>query len=449
MKFPQLLCLLALGAPAAWAGPETNALRLDPAVMNRYAEELRTNAPSLLAAQARTVAARSGTDAVRTWADPEVSLGVMMAPSMMRRDDGDLVYGVSQKLPLFGQPAAARAVAAAETLSAETRIDYQFQLLRLQLVQRLIQTALFDQQVGLTREEGRWLEALLRVAEERFKAGNGDASEILRLQNELDLLRAKEAGEQALAKQSRQELDRLLARDASGAWPELRLPEPGPLVRFNDRLRHLTLRNEARLKVLRREAEVGEARANVARRAARPEVTVFGEMRQYSGSGEIREGMIGVGLTLPWFNRRGYRADVSRARAEAEAARHDLEDYERYVPVEAERVATLADNARREAVALRDRVVPRSAELVELLRQRWTSGEAELSQLLAARREWIANRRMLDAAIAEQWRMLAEITLCCGLADLEALDQLDDQEAGAGFQIPEAGSTNSPSRQTP
>ena len=241
----------------------------------------------------------------------------------------------------------------------------------------------------------------------------------------------------------------MLARDAAEDWPELRLPELGPMVRFNERLRHLTLRNEARLKVLRREAEVGEARANVARRAAKPEVTVFGEMRQYSGSGEIREGMIGVGLTLPWFNRRGYRADVSRARAEAEAARHELEDYERYVPVEAERVATLADNARREAVALRDRVVPRSAELVELLRQRWTSGEADLAQLLTARREWIVNRRMLDAAIAEQWRMLAEITLCCGLADLEALDQLDDQEAGAGFQIPDAGSTNSPSRQTP
>ena len=47
---------------------------------------------------------------------------------------------------------------------------------------------------------------------------------------------------------------------------------------------------------------------------------------------------------------------------------------------------------------------------------------------------------MLANATAEQWQMLAEITLCCGLADLEALEALNDPVPDAGFQKPDVGS---------
>ena len=46
--------------------------------------------------------------AVRTWENPTAKFGVMGADREKRADDGDLVYGVKQKLPLFGKPQAAR-----------------------------------------------------------------------------------------------------------------------------------------------------------------------------------------------------------------------------------------------------------------------------------------------------------------------------------------------------
>lgn len=448
MKTKCLLSLLALGWQAALAATDPAAIHLTPSVMNGFADELRTNAPSLHAAESRAAAARANTDAVRTWADTEVSLGGMVAADPMRRDEGDLIYGVAQKLPLFGQPRAARTAAEAAARTAQAGADYQFQLLRLELVQQLLKKAVLDHHAELAADDLGWQESLIRISEERYKSGLGTSADVLRLRNEHDRLAADLANRIDLARQAGRELSRLLGRDPQVAWPVLHLPELGPEIHFNDRLRQLTLRNEARLKVLRREADGSEARVDVVRRAARPEVKLFGELRQYSGSGELRQGMVGIGLSIPWFNRGHYKADLSRARAEAEAARYDVEDYERIVPVEAERVATLANNARREAFALRERIIPRTDELITVLRRNWTAGEADLLPLLTARREWIDNQRLLAEATAEQWRMLAEITLCCGLADLEALELLAPLNSDAASPKPDAGS-ETPSRKIP
>ena len=41
-------------------------------------------------------------------------LGGMVADKEMRAEDGDILYGVEQKLPLFGRPGLARKVAQAD-----------------------------------------------------------------------------------------------------------------------------------------------------------------------------------------------------------------------------------------------------------------------------------------------------------------------------------------------
>ena len=101
--------------------------------MNQLAEEMRTNHPALLAADSRTNAAAAGLAAVRTWEDPMIQVGGMAAEETMRAEDGDILYGVEQKLPLFGKPAAARRVARAELGVEMANADYQFQILKSEL----------------------------------------------------------------------------------------------------------------------------------------------------------------------------------------------------------------------------------------------------------------------------------------------------------------------------
>src|SRR5690349_2995793 len=78
----------------------TNAVLISPRFIDALAEEARTNHPSLRAADARADAAVWNAAAVRTWEDPMAKFGVMGAERERRADDGDLIYGVEQKLPL-------------------------------------------------------------------------------------------------------------------------------------------------------------------------------------------------------------------------------------------------------------------------------------------------------------------------------------------------------------
>src|SRR4051794_41070446 len=84
----------------------TNAVRITPAFLTELSEELRTNKPAVHAVRWRANAAAANARTVRTWEDPMAKIGGMGARTEMRADDGDLIYGVEQKLPLFGKPKA-------------------------------------------------------------------------------------------------------------------------------------------------------------------------------------------------------------------------------------------------------------------------------------------------------------------------------------------------------
>src|SRR2546422_346762 len=89
----------------------TNILQLTPSLINELADEMRQKNPALLAVRARTNAAAASLSAIRSWEDPTARLGGVIAREEFRASDGDLVYGVDQKLPLFGKPKLARRVA--------------------------------------------------------------------------------------------------------------------------------------------------------------------------------------------------------------------------------------------------------------------------------------------------------------------------------------------------
>src|SRR5205085_4437374 len=108
--------VLAQAQPAGQASvrSETNILQLTPALLNDFADEMRAKHPALLAARARTDAAAAGLSAIRSWEDPMARVGGVAARETFRASDGDIIYGVDQKLPLFGKPRLARRVARAE-----------------------------------------------------------------------------------------------------------------------------------------------------------------------------------------------------------------------------------------------------------------------------------------------------------------------------------------------
>jgi len=69
----------------------------------------------------------------------------------------------------------------------------------------------------------------------------------------------------------------------------------------------------------------------------------------------------------------------------------------------------------------RDEIIPRSESALESARSGWEANRTTFRDVTEARRMWLEGRSRYARAVAEQYEMLSELVLCCGLGNLEAL----------------------------
>jgi outer membrane protein, heavy metal efflux system len=421
------------GAPAS-PPSATNVIQLTSVYINQLAEEMRGRHPAMQAAWARTNAAAAGVRAVRTWDDPMVQLGGMAAREEMRADEGDIMYGFEQKLPLFSKPKFARSVVRAELWTEMANADYQFQVLRRELAKAAFRTALTDEVVVIGQQDLAWLETMTRTMEGKYRAGEATLVETLLLQNERSKRATQFETDRDRLTHERVSLNRMLNRDLLSPWPTLELPTlAGPVV-YGSRLTDFALKYEPRMEMLRRQIKQAEATVALTRRQRLPDVNAGLEARNYSGDGSFRQGVLLFSMPIPWVNSGKYREDVNRDEAKLRAAESDLQDYELSVREEVHQLTVKIDAARREALLYRDQIIPRSQSALESARSGWEANRNTFRDVLDARRMLLEGRLMQARAISEQYQMLSELVLCCGLGDLEALSMIGAQ--------PEARSEN-------
>jgi outer membrane protein TolC len=101
-----------------------------------------------------------------------------------------------------------------------------------------------------------------------------------------------------------------------------------------------------------------------------------------------------------------------------------LADYELGVQEEVHQLLTRIASARREALVYRDDVIPRSESALRSAQSGWEANQNSMRDVLEARRMLLEARLMESRAITEQYQMLSELVLCCGLGDLQALQML-------------------------
>lgn len=417
--------LAGAGANIIAAAAPGNIVRLTSSEVNQLVEILRTNNPALRAQDARVRASGHATQGVRTWNDPMLAFGGVLsdgARGPMLREEGDLVYELEQPLPLFGKPTSARLIAQRETEAEVSRASMEFQNLRRDLAQALFALALQEESIGIAEEDLLWLQTMSRLTEERYRAGTSTQVETLRMQNEQARRADALLTEKRRRDQTKVTINRLLHRPSDRPLPEYRLPEVAGAIPLSSNLLALAVRNEPRLRVLAAETKTLEAQTAATRKARLPDVAGFIEGRQFSGDGGFREATLGVKLSLPWFNAGKYRSDLARDRARVEASRLEAENLARLVQEEIHQLVVEIDAARREALLYQNEIIPRSALALESAHAGWIANRGMFNDVMESRRALLEARLMRTRAIAEQHRALAELILCCGLGDLEALD---------------------------
>jgi outer membrane protein TolC len=384
----------------------------------------------LKAAGARTTAAAANVASIRQWEDPKASLGYMAARTANRADDGDVIYGVEQKLPLFKKPESARLVAQSGQAIAEATVEYQFQRLRADLTRAVLRTALAEREQQLTREDQAWLDAWTATLEEMNRNGRASSTDLLRLNSD----RSKRAAQLVTIEHDlahdRVTLNRLLNRPPESSWATLELPELAAPVPDTEVLLQAALQSEPRLRVMQREVEQASAVVNATRRQRMPDASVGLEGRSYSGNGSFRSATVLFSVSLPWGNGAKYRADLEREQQRQQAAELEISDYTLTLREDIHRLVTAIDAARREALLYRDEILPRAQQTLATTRAMWESERSPLRDVFDTRRAIVDAQLAYARAVTNQYNAMAELALLCGLPSLEALEHLTGGSAG-------------------
>ena len=410
--------------PTAGDAAGARRVQITAAFLNQLSEEARTNHPSLRAARARVDASVANTQSVRVWEDPRFEFGGMLAEERMRSEEGDLLYGVEQMLPLFGKPRAGRRMAEAGAATAAATADAEFQQLRRDIAMAALRTALAHRTVEIGAQDLAWVETQVEVVQRRYETGDATQFDVLRLQNERATRETRLQTDREQLRQEHVNLNRMLNRPLDSPWAILDLPEVAGPVAYSSKLVELAVRYEPELIVHREEIREAEAAVEVARRERYPDIALSGELRQYSGSGEARQGMVALSLNIPWGNRGRYRAAIRREQENVKAAQLEAADFELGLRSDIHNLTVKIDAARREALTYRDQIVPRSEAALESARGAWEAGRGGLRDVLDARRMLLDAELMEARAVTEQYQAMAELVLCCGLGDLEALQMI-------------------------
>ena len=418
-------------AKAANAKPvtATNTVVISTEYINRLVTEARTNNPSVKAVDSRARAATLDVDAVRTWEDPMAMFGgsVFSNRGFDPAEEGDLIYGVEQKLPLWGRPKLTRRVAEAEAAMRAAEVNYRIQQLRGEITKGLFLTALAETVVEIGEQDLAWLEAAAKATDNKYRVGEAVVADTLQIQNEVakkdDSLRT----DRRRLAHERFALNRLLNRDPTASWPSLKLPPVAPAIPLSQKLLSLALQNEPKLKVLEQEIRQAGASADLTRKSRLPNVSVDIEGKQYHGDGDFRMGMFALRFSLPLGNRDKYRKDYERDKERQKSAEQEREDQVLMVREELHHLAVEIEAMRREALLYDEEITTRAAQALSSRLAEWQAGRGTFRDVLDARRLLLESQLMSARATARQHQMLADMLLWTGLENLESLTSLANE----------------------
>lgn len=385
--------LLAVSAQA-----DDSSTRVTPDYIKRLIGEAVASHPSVEAAEARSQAATSAISAVRLWEDPQLGLGATAARRSMRMDDGDIMVGLDQMLPRKGLFRAEKRRATAEQQVQQATRQQTEAELGLTVGQTVLELALADELIRLQSENLVWLKTIVGIAEERAKNPDASATESLRLESELALRTQSLASLKRQRVQYAATLNLLLGR-AEDTTGTLALDNSPSKLTNAIALRERLEQNNPQLAAMRHQAEGAQAEADASREKRKPVISVGVETNTYSG-GDFRDAMFAVRVTLPWFNRSVYQADINRAESLRDATLGDLAAQQRELYTQLITLITEAQNNQELFDSYSEEVLPKTEKAVETTQNAWVSSKATLLEVLDAR------RLLLDAQ-AEQKRALA------------------------------------------
>lgn len=388
--------ILLAGTIAGSAEPRL----LDDAARDAIRTRAARQHPATAAAMDRESAADRDIRAVRLWDDPMVGLGFMAARNpQMRREEGDIQVGVEIPFPKPGlyeanilKAEAIRRAESEKTRAARISSGTEATMLAIEL-------ALADEVIRLSSGELEWLSEMETNAGQLALLPGATGIDSIRLASEKVKLEQDIAASRRTREGIARRLNIVMGKPISDPWPGYRLPASVPPVpQAAAEVARIPFANP-RVRAMKEMAGAADADIRIADRERLPSFSAGIETRGYSQDG-YRGTTLGLKMTLPWFNRDNYQANVDAAKHRSDAAAADIETARREVAGEVVTAATEAANAAAQARAYGGAIRDKAIEANESVQASWINSKAPLTDLLET-------RRLLFSVDLEQRRQIA------------------------------------------
>jgi|UPI00037A14FB outer membrane protein TolC len=359
MKIILYLCAW-LYCATAWAS-NADVLTLE------LAEQAVLSHPAIQQSEQQARALAEVPAQVSSLPDPRVSLNVLniplSAPSLSREAMTQTQFGVSQALPYPGKldlraQAADFAAKAASESVAEVRL-----LLQRNIRMHWWNLLYLDHALETVSRNQTLLRQLVRIADSKYKTGQGLQSDVLLAQLELSKLLDSEITLKRARRNEEAIINSLLQRpaDASITLPATvneqlnRLPDIGVL---HDR----ALKHRPWLNAQREQVSASEARVALAKKDYYPDFNIGANYGMRAGRSDLTGIMFS--MNLPIFSDTKQDRALAQREAEREAAVFSLQD--RILQIDSDLRQGLSDyeSARKQALLFKTGIIPQAGQTV-------------------------------------------------------------------------------------
>jgi cobalt-zinc-cadmium efflux system outer membrane protein len=420
IRIPLVLFLLSF--TFALAGPFAEpvlAQDVPPPVtlLEELVAEALAKHPAIHAAAQRVAARRARVPQARALPDPQLMIGYMgrAVPFRTMKDDPSSArqFGVMQEIPYPGKRDLRGRIAAKDADAEQWMVEAERRRITAEVRAAYYELWAVDRTIEVTRRNRDLLGTFVRIAEERYKVGQGVQADVLRAALEVTRIRERLTLLEQRRRTQAAQINTLALRPHD---TPVVTPVELPRAALVHSLEELVERATAEAPEVRRQDELiaqGQLAVNLAQREIRPDFAIGWEYQNRPGMPEMYG--LRFQLNLPVFYKSKQRQAEQEAALDLVAAREQREAI-RTTLLFLVKEQYLAARAAEELAELYERgMVPQAAFVLESSLAAFRSGTADFAYVLSGFQSVLDYESGYYQEIANHQKALARLEEITGL----------------------------------
>lgn len=370
--------------------------------------------PNLAAARNRVQAARHAVIRSQALDDPQLSV---MSEDTPFKSESELmpmvVYELSQMLPFPGKRDLRGRIAGESVKSADSEQALTVNNLIFETKRRYYQLYLNKVARRINEANQELLKRLAEAALVRYRAGQGEYAEVLKMQTELQMLQ----NELLTLRRERVSLvamiNALLNRPPAGLLGEP-VEELSPPRNFDyDYLFGAAVEHRPELKRMKAMIREQEHMADLARLEYYPDFMVSGKYQAITEGGDDAWGA-GIAINLPVWIRSKQKQEIFQAKARAAAVRNELEGMVAMIQSEIQDILAGIETTEQQLDLYQTSLIPLTVQALSAAETRYRTGMGDFVLLLDTRRQLQLLELEYERMRVERELQLAELERAVG-----------------------------------